>query len=67
MHTVDDDCCTRRDLKAHLASGVCVEVDYGSIPGSYVTLGDGGFVRGNRLDDNDDSMSEESMESLSDD
>jgi hypothetical protein len=57
----------RRDLKCHVASGLCVEQDYGSLPGSYGIHGDGGFTRGRRLDDNDDSMSEESMTSLSDD
>ena len=54
------------DLKAHELSGLCVEADYGSIPGSYAIQGDGGFTRGGRLDDNDDSMSEDSLTSLSD-
>ncbi len=59
-------CACRRDRKFHLASGLCVGVDYGSVPGAYAVLGDGGFVRGRKLDDDGNSMSEESMTSQSD-
>ncbi len=57
----------RRDLKSHLESGKCVSQDYGTVPDAYVILGDGGFERGRKLDDDDNSMSEESATSLSDD
>jgi hypothetical protein len=44
-----------------------VSQDYGTVPDAYVILGDGGFERGRKLDDDDNSMSEESATSLSDD
>lgn len=57
---------TRRDLKFHKSSNLCVQRDYGGIPLSYTINGDGGFVRGRRLDENGDSMGEESATSQSD-
>ncbi len=53
----------RRDLQRHIASGACVHCDYGSIPDAYSVQGDGGFVRGRKVDDAGDSLSEDSLTS----